>query len=122
MEFRNRTRNVSLSERTRVADTLPTRLVGLLSSPGLAEGEGLWITPCNSIHTWFMRFTIDALFLDREDRVLRAVPRMKPWRLTRVVAGSRGVLELPEGTIERTGTRVGDVLERVAGAAKEAAA
>ncbi|HVO31366.1 MAG TPA: DUF192 domain-containing protein [bacterium] len=110
--FRNQTRNVVVSEKTRVADTMGTRMVGLLSSSGLAEEEGLWIEPCNSIHTWFMRFTIDALFLDREGTVLRAVERMKPWRLTWIVRRAAGVLELPEGRISRTGTKVGDRLVR----------
>lgn len=110
--FRNQTRNVVLSDRTRIANTTVSRMVGLLSSRGLAEGEGLWIEPCNSIHTWFMRFTIDALFLDREGRVLKAISRMKPWRLTWITRRAVGVLELPEGCIEKTGTRVGDVLVR----------
>lgn len=113
MTFRNRTRNAVLSDRTRVANTLVTRMVGLLASKGLAEGEGLWIEPCNSIHTWFMKFTIDAVFLDREGNVVKLASRMKPWKLTSIARRARGVLELPEGTVERTGTQVGDVVERV---------
>ena len=112
MTFRNRTRNAVLSDRTRVADTMGARMVGLLTSRGLAEGEGLWIEPCNSIHTWFMRFTIDAVFLDREGQVVKLASRMKPWRLTAIARKARGVLELPEGTIERTGTAVGDLVEK----------
>lgn len=116
MTFRNHTRNVTLSSRTRVADTMVSRMVGLLSSKGLAQGEGLWIEPCNQIHTWFMRFTIDALFLDKDGTVVKAVERMKPWKLTGIAFKARGVLELPEGTIAATGTQVGDVTMR----AKEA--
>ena len=112
--FRNLTRNVSLADKAKVADTMATRMVGLLSSRGLGDGEGLWIEPCNSIHTWFMRFTIDAIFLDREDRVVKLVERMRPWKLTWIAPRARGVLELPAGTIDKTGTRVGDVLERSA--------
>jgi uncharacterized protein len=110
--FRNSTRNVVLSDRTRIADNMLTRMVGLLSSKGLAPGEGLYIEPCNSIHTWFMRFTIDALFLDKNGSVVKMAPRMKPWKLTSIALKSRGVLELPEGTIERTGTQLGDQVER----------
>ena len=110
--FRNHTRNTVLAERARVADTMGSRMVGLLSSKGLADGEGLWIQPCNSIHTWFMRFTIDAIFLDRENRVVKSVERMRPWRLTWIAPKAVGVLELPAGSIEKTGTKVGDVLER----------
>jgi uncharacterized membrane protein (UPF0127 family) len=110
--FRNRTRNQVLSDRTRIANTLVTRMVGLLSTKSLSDGEGLWIEPCNSIHTWFMRFTIDAVFLDDRGSVVKLKDRMKPWRMTLISPKARGVLELPAGTIERTGTRMGDVVER----------
>lgn len=106
--FRNATRNVLLSDRTRIANTMVTRMVGLLTTPGLSAGEGLWIEPCNSIHTWFMKFTIDAVFLDKQGNVVKVASRMKPWRLTSIARKARGVLELPEGTIEKTGTQVGD--------------
>ena len=114
MTFRNATRNQVLSDRTRVANTMVTRFVGLLSSKGLAEGEGLWIEPCNTIHTWFMKFTIDAVFLDKQGNVVKIAPRMKPWKLTSIARKARGVLELPEGMIEKTGTQVGDQVERKA--------
>lgn len=112
MTFRNRTRDVALAERARSAETFVSRSIGLLSSKGLAEGEGLWIAPCNSIHTWFMRFTIDALFLDRDDRVVKVVERMGPWKMTWIAPKAKGVLELPAGTIARTGTKLGDQLVR----------
>lgn len=103
-----------MAERARIADTMLARMKGLLFSDGLGADEGLWIEPCNSIHTFGMRFTIDAVFLDRGGKVVKIVPRMKPWKMTWIAAGARGVLELPEGQIERTGTRVGDELERLA--------
>jgi uncharacterized membrane protein (UPF0127 family) len=87
-----------LASRCRVADRPPSRLRGLLARPALEPGEGLLIEPAASIHTLGMRFAIDALFLDRGGRVLRAVEGLAPWR----VAGRRGarrVLELPVGTI-----------------------
>lgn len=110
--FRNATRNKVLSDRTRVADTMVSRFVGLLTTKGLEEGEGLWIEPCNSIHTWFMKFTIDAVFLDKQGNVVKVASRMKPWKLTAIARKARGVLELPEGMIEKTGTQVGDQVER----------
>ncbi len=112
MTVRNRTRDVVLAERTRVADTLVSRMVGLLGANGLPQGEGLWIEPCNSIHTWFMKFTIDAVFVDKKGRVVKLVERMKPWKLTAPARGAKAVLELPEGTIGRTGTRLGDEVTR----------
>ena len=114
MIFRNQTRNQVLSERTRIANTMISRMVGLLSTKSLTDGEGLWIEPCNSIHTWFMRFTIDAVFLDKQGSVVKLKARMKPWKMTLISRKARGVLELPAGTIERTGTQMGDVIERKA--------
>ncbi len=114
MTFRNRTRGMVLSDRTRVADRLVSRMVGLLATDRLEDGEGLWIEPCTSIHTWFMRFPIDALFLDDGGRVVKLVRTMKPWRLTSIARRARGVLELPAGTLDRTGTSVGDEVERTA--------
>ncbi|MBW2700015.1 MAG: DUF192 domain-containing protein [Deltaproteobacteria bacterium] len=86
---------------------------GLLGRDGLDDGEALYITPCTSIHSFFMRFVFDAVFLDKQNRVLHCIHRMKPWRLSRLVPSAAGVLELPAGKLEATGTRVGDVLEFV---------
>jgi uncharacterized membrane protein (UPF0127 family) len=100
----------ALSTRLARADTFLARFRGLLGRGGLGEGEGLWIVPCGSIHTCFMRFPIDVLFLDREGRVTALSRSLPPWR----AAGSKGgvsVLELPAGTIDRTGTVQGDRVE-----------
>lgn len=99
----------TVCERTVLADRPLTRMRGLLGRSELPRGEGLLLTPAPSIHTAFMRFAIDALFLDRQLRVLRIVPRMAPWR----AAGkrhTRSVLELPCGEAERLGVHVGDRL------------
>ena len=87
-------------ERCFVAQTPLTRLRGLLGRGPLAEGEGLLLRPTGSIHTWFMRQTIDAVFLDRELTVLRVVANMKPWRFAGR-RGSKAVLELAAGESER---------------------
>jgi hypothetical protein len=65
----------------------------------LPAGEGLWIEPCNSIHMFFMRFAIDAVFLDRDNRVKRVVRDLKPWRVSPIVFGARTVVELPAGSV-----------------------
>jgi uncharacterized protein len=96
-------------ERCLLAETPLTRLRGLLGRAGLEQGEGLLLRPASSIHMWFMRFPIDAVFLDRENRVLRVVEHLAPWR----VAGCRGakaVVELPAGDAARVGLAVGDRL------------
>lgn len=87
------------------------RMKGLLGRTHLAEGEGILLAPCNSIHMFFMKFPIDAIFLDGEDRVVVIYPVLKPWRLSGIHAGARKVIELPAGTAERCGVSVGDTLQ-----------
>ena len=76
----------------------------------LAEGEGLLITRTASITMWFMRFAIDAVYIDRSGRVVKVAAGLQPWRLADAARGARDVLELPAGTAARTGTQVGDEL------------
>ena len=103
-----------LAERVERAATLPSRLAGLLGRDALAEGEALLLEPCTSIHTFFMRFTIDVTFLGRDGRVLRAIPCLRPWRATRLYPSAALAVELPSGTLDRTGTREGDQLVFIA--------
>ena len=92
-----------------VADSFFLRLRGLLGRGELADGEGLLLRPSGSIHTWFMRHPIDAVFLDRDNRVVRTVPAIKPWR-TASAGRARAVLELRAGEAARRGIVVGDRL------------
>lgn len=100
-----------MASELRVADTPWSRARGLLGKKGLRQGEGLLIRPCIGIHTFFMSFTIDVIFLDRDNRVLATVERLKPQRATRLVMASAGVMELPAGTVADSGTRPGDAIE-----------
>jgi hypothetical protein len=84
-----------------VADRPLTRMVGLLGRSGLAPGDGLVIRPCNAIHTWFMRFPIDVVFLDADGVVLRAVEALPPFRLASGGRRARVTIELPAGTLRR---------------------
>jgi uncharacterized membrane protein (UPF0127 family) len=88
-----------LARRVVRADGFLSRLRGLLGRAGLEPGEALLLAPCSSIHTLGMRFSIDALFLDAEGNVLRAVPVLRPWRVPRPVKGATMVLELAAGTL-----------------------
>jgi len=103
----NPARGLVLAERARVADTMWARAVGLLGQS--SAGPGLILDPCSSIHTWFMGFPIDVVFLDAQDVVLAAYPALRPWRMTRWVRGARRVLEVEAGRLG--GTAVGDRLE-----------
>jgi uncharacterized membrane protein (UPF0127 family)/Flp pilus assembly protein protease CpaA len=105
----NRTRGDALCV-GELADNPLLRMRGLLGRPGLPAGEGMLITPAPSIHTAFMRFPIDALFLDRGLRVIKIVERLGPWRVASK-ARARAVLELAAGESARRGVKVGDVLE-----------
>jgi uncharacterized protein len=93
-----------------LADRPLRRMRGLIGRRGLPAGEGLLVSPAPAIHTAFMRFPIDALFLDRDLRVLDIVEQLPPWR---VAAKSRAhaVLELSAGESARRGVAVGDRLE-----------
>ena len=70
-----------LGYRAKVARTFPQRAKGLIGTRSLAQDEGMLILKCNAIHTFFMRFPIDATFLDRQDRVVKVVRHIRPWRL-----------------------------------------
>jgi uncharacterized membrane protein (UPF0127 family) len=104
-----RSDGVVVCERCLVADTAVLRTRGLLGRTGLPSGEGLLLRPASSIHMFFMRFPIDAVFLDRELAVRKIAPSLKPWRLA-FLLGSKSVLELAAGECERRGIRPGDRL------------
>jgi uncharacterized membrane protein (UPF0127 family) len=108
--LRNRRTGAVVAEQVERAATPLARLRGLLGRRSLPEGQALLIEPCTSIHTFFMRFPIDAAFLTRDLRVLRAIPALKPWRATGFYPRAAIAVELPAGTLVRTGTREGDTL------------
>jgi len=96
--------DVVVCERCVLADRPLVRMRGLLGRSGLAHEEGILLRPASSVHTWFMRFPIDVVFLDRDLSVLRVVPRLGPWRR------AAAVLELAAGESERRGIEVGQQL------------
>ena len=110
LRVRNVTRGTDLGQKVRVASSLLDRTIGLLLTPVLREGEGLWLSPCKSIHTFFMRYPIDVLFIDREGTVVHQ-QTYTPWRVSGWKAKSNGTLELSAGVLARTGTQVGDRLD-----------
>ena len=85
------------------------RLKGLLGRHALASDEGIYLRPASSVHTFFMRFPIDAVFVDGEGRVLKVAAGLRPWRAAGC-RGARAVLELSSGESERRGVRLGDQL------------
>ena len=105
-----------ICEKVEVADTIWRRMRGLLGRNGLASGEGLLIRPAWSIHTAFMRFPIDVVFVDHDLIVIRIAPSLRSFK-TAACRGAREVVELPAGECERRGLEVGD---RVAWASRNA--
>jgi uncharacterized membrane protein (UPF0127 family) len=106
----NLTRNTVLATRMEVADSGPKRNKGLLGRDRLSPGEGLWIVPCEAVHTFAMRFAIDLVYLDRKNRIKKLSSDVPPWRLSACLS-AHSVLELPAGTIRDTKTRFGDTFE-----------
>ena len=106
----NLTRQSVLADSVEVADHGATRRKGLLGRSGLADGEGLWIVPCESVHTFGMKFPIDLVYLDRKKKVKKVRSGVPPWRLSACLS-AHSVLELASGTISTTKTRPGDTLE-----------
>jgi uncharacterized protein len=107
--IRSRTRGNIVCEQTIVADTVLRRARGLLGRDSLATDEGMLITPSPSIHSAFMRFAFDAVFLDADMRVVRVADNIPKWR-ARGARHARSVLELAAGEAERRGVQVGDHL------------
>jgi hypothetical protein len=106
----NLTRQAVLADCAEVADRGATRRKGLLGRSGLPAGQGLWIVPCESVHTFGMKFPIDLVYLDRKKKVKKVRSGVPPWRLSACLS-AHSVLELVSGTIHRTQTRPGDTLE-----------
>jgi len=106
----NLTRGQTLVSAGRAADTFWAGLRGLIGHQPLQPGEGLLIVPSNSIHTHFMGFAIDVLYVDREQRVVALDREMAPWRFGRIHRRAHFVIELPSGTIAAGGAQVGDQL------------
>jgi uncharacterized protein len=116
---RNATRGTLLAARARGGGSFRESLQGLMFRAGLGDGEGLWLPGVNNIHMFFMRFPIDAVFVDAGDpgapttrRVVALRVGLRPWRdIVWWVRGGHGVLELPAGAAAASGTSIGDVLE-----------
>ena len=113
MKAIDRTSGKELAPNLAVADTLLARLKGLLGKSSLPTGEGLWIKPCNSVHTFGMQFPIDVVFLDKKMRVVALAKTLRPNRISRLYSCASSVIELPAGTIDAADTVTGDHIEVV---------
>ncbi|MFH0762554.1 MAG: DUF192 domain-containing protein [Candidatus Omnitrophota bacterium] len=110
MRINNKTKNKALAEDAVMASSLFSRMKGLLGRKEFKKGQALILAPCNSIHTLFMRFPIDIVFLDKNKRILRIIPSLQPFRLSGIYFNAAYAVELPAGTAEDRSSSLGDVL------------
>ena len=110
MRITNRTRSTVLGTKVVRAATFWSRLRGFIGRPEPRLGEGILLSPCRAIHTCWMTFSLDVLFLDERGKVLELAPSLSPWKCTRRVSRARYALEVPVGTIDASSTCVGDEL------------
>ncbi len=107
----NADNNKIIGDKIKVADTFVKRFRGLMLSQELNENEGMLIKPCNSIHMMFMRYPIDAVFLDSENKVKAVYENLKPWiGITKMHSDVTSVLELKKGRANQTGINNGNIL------------
>ncbi|MBE3102799.1 MAG: DUF192 domain-containing protein [Bacilli bacterium] len=106
-------KTVNLQLRIKLANSYWTRCKGLLFYKKPIVDEGLLITPCNSIHMFFMRFPIDVVFLDQSNGVVKVVSNLMPWKIVPPVHAAHSTLELPIGTIVTRNICEGDTLHLI---------
>ena len=107
----NLTKNKILAEDVILSTSFLKRLTGLLGYKSLEKNQAMILQPANSVHTFFMRFPIDVLFVDRNNIVIKTVSNMVPFRATAIYFKSLVVIELPSGMISTTQTAEGDYLQ-----------
>jgi len=110
MQIFNLTRKTHLARNAEIAGSGRKRTKGLLGRKGLAAGEGMWIIPCEAVHTFGMQFPIDLVYLDRGLRIKKVRRNVPPWRLSACLS-AHSILELPAGTILESQSQPGDLLE-----------
>ncbi|HBG50011.1 MAG TPA: DUF192 domain-containing protein [Cyanobacteria bacterium UBA9971] len=111
MKLINKSNNKILADNLKIADNFFKRLIGLLGRKALDKGEGLHIIPCTSIHSFFMKFRFDAIFLNKNNEVVYLIQNMPAWHVSKICFSGYSVVELPPDVIKDTETSVGDVLE-----------
>lgn len=109
--LRNSRNGATLATDIEVAAGYWAKTKGLLGRDQLPAGHGLYLDHCQSIHSFFMRFPFDALFFDKQWRVLHVIHAMPANRVSRHVWRAQGIFELPSGVIQATDTQIGDTLE-----------
>ena len=112
MKYLFKINNNEVVSDVKIASGFVDRLIGLMFRKEMNGFKGLWLKPCNSIHTCFMRYDIDVLFLDKNNKIVRIFRSMRPWRMTRIYFTVSSVLELKGGVLNDN-VKEGDLLEAI---------
>lgn len=113
MRIENLSKNTVLADTCKIADNFFARFFGLMGKDRLSRGSGLLITPCNSIHMFFMKIPLDVVFIDKNNIIVYLLEDIRPWKISPVIRKACSTIELPAGTIKSTGTEVGDRLSLI---------
>lgn len=111
MKLKKVTTSEIIFEKLIRAESVISRMVGLLGRDHLASDEAMWITNCNSIHTFFMRFAIDCVFVDKKGQIKKIYHEVKPWKIAGPVWGASAVVEMAAGQARSKNLSVGEVIE-----------
>jgi len=106
----NVTRNTQIASRAEIAGSGMKRSKGLLGRKGLERGEGMWIVPCEAVHTFFMQFALDLIYLDKKNRIRKVRSNVSPWRVSACLS-AHSIIELPVGAIRDSQSQAGDVVK-----------
>ena len=104
-------KEVTIATSVKVANTFFRRLKGLMGTASLSRGSALLISPCKQVHTFFMRYSLDIVFLDESHYIVHLVNSLPPFRISPYIKKSKKVLELPARTIEEYELKVGDKID-----------
>lgn len=113
MKLVNKSTNTVISENLTVADTFYKRLIGLMFTKELPDQNALQIIPCSEIHTFFMNYCIDVLYLDMKNNILFMDEELKPGKIRKRFKNAVSVIELPSGKIKKMGIKIGHTIEFV---------
>lgn len=111
LKILNSTQDTVIADNGRMADSFETRLIGLLNKSQIIPGEALVISPCQQIHMFFMRFSIDVIFINSSNVVVGLVEDIKPFAMSSIFRHSHRAIEVPPGTISQSRTCMGDAIQ-----------
>jgi uncharacterized protein len=102
---------INIPYQIKMADSFFKRLKGLMFRKDPIKDEGLWIVPCNAVHTFFMKFPLDLVLLNEQNEVVELLHCLQPWKMTKPVKNAYSTLELPAGSAKKLGICIGNIIQ-----------